>query len=77
MPKSSSRRRAVLSPKQRQLLAEILGNIAVAWFTVGVISPLFLANVNPDRIAISVSAGILLTVAFILASLSIIGKKND
>ena len=50
--------------------------MAVAWFTVGVISPLFLINPNPDRIAISVSAGILLTVAFILASLSLIGRKK-
>jgi len=78
MPKRSSHqiRHSVLSAKQKQLLAEILGNMAVAWFTVGVISPLFLANPNPDRVAVSVSAGILLTVAFILASLSLIGRKK-
>jgi len=79
MPKRSRRQSEVLlllSAKQKQLLAEILGNMAVAWFTVGVISPLFLINPNPDRIAISVSAGILLTVAFILASLSLIGRKK-
>lgn len=67
---------AVISPSQKQLLAEIFGNIAVAWFTAGVISPVFLDNIFPTKLLFSVGLGILFAAGFILTALLLIKAKD-
>ena len=52
-----------LSIAQKNVAAEILGNTAVAWFSIGVISPLLLGPENPQPIYS-------LIVSFILSGLS-------
>lgn len=61
----------VISPSQKQLLAEILGNIGVAWFTAGVIAPVFLGALS-FKLLFSAGFGILFTGAFIGLALYII-----
>ncbi|MBI5356731.1 hypothetical protein HZB78_03905 [Candidatus Collierbacteria bacterium] len=77
MPRKFPRQEAliVLSLNQKQLLAEILGNIAVAWFTVGVISPIFLGIFSLTT-AFSISAAIISTLLFIVAALMIIKERD-
>lgn len=65
----------MLSSSQKQLLAEILGNIAVAWFTVGVISPLFLGIFSLIT-ALSIFAAIISTLLFIVAALMIVDTRG-
>lgn len=65
----------MLSSSQKQLLAEILGNIAVAWFTVGVISPLFL-EIFSLITALSIFAAIISTLLFIVAALMIVDTRG-
>lgn len=66
----------VLSSNQKQLLAEVFGNIAVAWFTAGVISPVFLENIFPTKLLFSVGLGILFAAGFILTALLLIKSKG-
>lgn len=67
---------AVLSSSQKQLLAEVFGNIAVAWFTAGVISLVFLDNIFPTKLLFSVGLGILFAAGFILTALLLIKSKG-
>lgn len=63
-----------LSSTQRKQLAEILGNIAVAWFAGGIISPLFAHAVLGEAI-LYVLIGLLLTVFFSAVSVTLVGRK--
>ena len=66
-----------LSIGQRKAAAEIIGNIAVAWFSVGVISPLL---IKPEKLikAIFLAAiSLLATFLFSFFSLSLVkGVKS-
>jgi len=59
-----------LAQGQRKQLAEILGNIASAWFIAGIISPLFSKPTLTDVITYAL-LGILMTGFFTYASLSL------
>lgn len=77
MPKSSHQEVLLfLSSSQKQLLAEIFGNISVAWFTAGIISPLFLDKFFPVKLLFSVGIGILFAVGFMLLALLLVESKE-
>ncbi len=67
---------STLSSKQKQLLAEILGNLAVAWFMVGVISPMFLKPVSLPQLIPSVGASVLISVFFVYLALRVIKEPK-
>lgn len=46
-----------LNTEQLKRVSEILGNIAVAWFTMGVISPLFAKPKGPVEVISPLVAG--------------------
>lgn len=77
MTRKSPRQEAllVLSSSQKQLLAEILGNIAVAWFTVGVIAPIFLGIFSLMTV-LSIFSAIISTLLFIVAALMIVKERG-
>lgn len=55
------------SSKQKELIAEFLGNIGVAWFAAGVIGVFLSGSRNPLEIAVSVTWGVALSIAFLYA----------
>lgn len=61
-----------LSNKQRDRLSEILGNIAVAWFTAGVVSPLFIHPNSVIDFLQSLGISLIMTIAFLVGSLWLI-----
>ena len=60
-----------LSDEQLNRASEILGNIAVAWFSAGVISPLFVQAQNID-LYIAFVISIILSILFFVISLDLI-----
>lgn len=66
----------VISATQKQLLAEILGNIGVGWFTTGIVSPLLLNDISMLKLLFSVGLGILFAAGFILTALLLIKSKG-
>ena len=56
------------SKDQYKAVSEIFGNISSAWFTAGVISPLFVKPETGLKLAVFLVGGVLLSVVF--ASLS-------
>lgn len=69
MEKIKQKMKAKFSGKQQERLSEILGNISVAWFTAGVISPLFL---TPLTVADLINRFIIpIAVSFIFVILSL------
>ncbi|MCJ7740951.1 hypothetical protein MUP32_06615 [Candidatus Microgenomates bacterium] len=65
-----------LSVEQRKSLADILGNIASAWFTIGVISPIFIKPESIVKLLIFIFAGLLMTAVFTSVSLIVVkGEK--
>jgi hypothetical protein len=61
-----------LSIAQSKSLSNILGNIAVAWFTVGVITPLFTTFIRKSSFISNVLISLILTTCFIYASLEVV-----
>jgi hypothetical protein len=57
-------RRLKLSKGQVIRESEILGNVSVAWFTAGIISPIFVHSQNAFDFFIPVSLSLAMTVAF-------------
>lgn len=47
-----------MNKKQRTLIADIFGNIAVAWFAIGVISPVFIKSGDSYSVAASILMGL-------------------
>ena len=60
------------SKRELELSANILGNISVAWFTAGVISPLLLKKVTGYNVLFSILSGIVLSGLFAAYALSLI-----
>ena len=60
-----------LSDEQLNRASEILGNIAVAWFSAGVISPLFVRTQNID-LYFAFAISIILSILFFVISLDLI-----
>lgn len=65
-----------LKVKQVQLLAEILGNIGVAWFAGGIIGPIFLAPIRISQLWYTFTVGGVMAAAFIWIALLIIKKRG-
>ena len=61
-----------LNFEQLKRTSEILGNMAVAWFTVGVVSPLFAGPKEPVEIVSPLVVGFSMTVFFANLSLRVI-----
>ncbi len=63
-----------LSNKQRERLSEILGNIAVAWFTAGIVSPFFIHPESLVDFLQSLGISLVMTVGFLVGSLWLITR---
>lgn len=59
------------SDKQEGRLSEILGNISVAWFTAGVISPIFITAITPQELLNKVIIPIAISFIFVILSLKV------
>lgn len=60
------------SSSQRDRISEIFGNISVAWFTAGVISPLFIHPANLFEFFIAFGISLFMFVVFLILSLIVI-----
>jgi hypothetical protein len=65
-------RRPKLTKPQYNRLSEIFDNIAVAWFSAGVISPLFIHSENLFAFIGTFGLSLVLAVAFLLFSLLLV-----
>ena len=61
-----------LSNKQLERASEILGNISVAWFSAGAISPLFIGSRNIADLLFSLGVSMTLSAIFFAVSLELI-----
>ncbi len=68
--------RLKLSAEQYRSAVDILGNTAVAWFTIGVIAPLFTHPVDQIQLIASVAIGLLASLAFATSAIIIAGRKK-
>lgn len=64
-----------LTVGQRKQFAEIVGNIAVAWFAAGIISPLFSKQSGIEAF-LYVMLGMSMTGIFTFISLALISKSH-
>ena len=60
-----------LSKGQKERLSEIFGNVAVAWFSVGVITPLFIPLGTVD-LTLALVVSFTMTISFTTLSLTLI-----
>lgn len=63
-----------LNPSQLKALSEFMNMLAVAWFTVGIITPFFLEQENIIRSIILAIAGIFMSVTFLAMALLLLRK---
>jgi len=63
-----------LNKDQKKLTAEILGNVSVAWFASGVISPFFLRNLGAFDILRSFFLGLFLFLLFFFIAIYLLKK---
>lgn len=63
-----------LSSEQYKTVSEILGNISVAWFTAGIVSPLFFTQGQLSRLVLYLVTGLSMFGFFVIASLYFSGK---
>lgn len=61
-----------LKPGQLKALSEFLNTIAAAWFTAGVISPLFIKPENLTKALVLAATAILMTGFFLTWSLTLV-----
>ena len=60
--------------KQKELLANFLSNIGVAWFAAGVVAPIFISSKTTD-IIISGVWGLILSIFSLSFSLLVVKRK--
>jgi len=65
-----------LNRDQRKQIAEILGNISVAWFTAGIIAPFFIQQKDFVVLFINFMVGLFFSIVFVFGSLQIIRTKQ-
>lgn len=65
-----------LNPDQRKQIAEIFGNISVAWFSGGIIAPFFFRNQTIQEFAINFIIGLFIGLFFVSMSLQYLKKKR-
>lgn len=63
-----------LKPSQRDKLSDLANMLAAAWFTAGVVSPLFLQITNIKKTVLMGLVSILTTMLFTLWSLSLVKR---
>ena len=61
-----------LRPAQRKTLSDFLNTIAAAWFTAGVISPLFIQTENIGKSVVFGGLSIAITVILLILSLGLV-----
>lgn len=67
-----------LNHDQRKQLAEISGNIAVAWFSAGIVTTIFVTSKTLNESLKNSLFGLILTILFITISLKLLkNKKGD
>lgn len=66
-----------LSVGQRKVAAEIIGNIAVAWFTAGIISPFFIKPKILFEFFRSLVIVLIMSIFFAYGSLSLVKKVKQ
>lgn len=64
-----------LSPPQYKSISEILGNIAVAWFTAGIVSPLFIDKNELNFLVLYLILGLSMFSLFSIFSVIYAGKS--
>lgn len=64
-----------LSEKQNETIAQMLGNGAVAWFTIGVITPLLGPSELVEKITL-MFGGLLMSIFFGAMAIAFSGKIN-
>lgn len=69
-------RKLKLSQKQVDRASEIVGNIAVAWFSAGAISPIFVRPKSVFEFLISFGVSLVMTGFFFTISLYLIRSKK-
>jgi hypothetical protein len=65
-----------LSIGQKKISAEILGNIAVAWFAAGIIGPLFSPDLKISNFLVNFMVSLVMTLAFSLGALKVVRKVS-
>jgi uncharacterized membrane protein YgaE (UPF0421/DUF939 family) len=63
-----------LSVGQQKITAEILGNIAVAWFAAGVIGPLFASSLEFSNFLVGLVVSLVMALAFGAGALEVVRK---
>ncbi len=62
---------------QRRTLSDILGNLGVAWFSAGVIAPIFLGQLNFPTGVIPFAVGTGMAVSFVVVAVVISQKLKS
>ncbi|OGK23548.1 hypothetical protein A2954_02550 [Candidatus Roizmanbacteria bacterium RIFCSPLOWO2_01_FULL_37_12] len=60
-----------LNKNQKIIIAEVFGQISVAWFVVGIISPVISKNLTLDQIIRSFSQGLIWFLVFLFIAIFI------
>ncbi len=68
--------RPKLSKGQLNRTSEVFGNISVAWFSAGVISPLFIPSQNVIDFIVRFCISLVLAVFFLLLSIYLLKEKK-
>ncbi|KKP48258.1 MAG: hypothetical protein UR39_C0001G0053 [Candidatus Woesebacteria bacterium GW2011_GWA1_33_30] len=63
-----------LTADQYKTVSEILGNISVAWFTAGIVSPFFFENTDLTNLVLYLILGISMFIFFGIYSIYYAGK---
>lgn len=61
-----------LNLHQRQALSQIIGNISAAWFSAGIISPIFIKIESLSKLLFSVITTIIMAIAFAAGSVILV-----
>lgn len=65
------------SKNQNQTIAQIFGNISAAWFSIGVISPIFLKTIELQGQIGTMIFGLAMATFFAIIAVMIAGRKKQ
>lgn len=66
-----------LNLDQKRFLSDFLNGLSIAWFSVGIISPLFIKVENTSRLIIQIGTSLSASVILILLGLKILKINNN
>lgn len=66
-----------LNLDQKRFLSDFLNGLSIAWFSAGIISPLFIKVENTPRLIIQIGTSLSASVILILLGLKILKINND